>query len=395
MSVQRFATTLCSQVLLLTLLWQGQRGSAANFSPALDFGPRERERLPFFSKERPYKLGAWVLSRNLDREKPLASVISPGMSLSKDVLVVAYDQEWVGGFSVSKHKNLWWYKSNGGLTAPPTISGDAVILGFRDGSVHKVDLLSGQKVWDTRLDTFPAREIAIHDNQLLIVTASQSLHNVDFASGRSKWLFDGGSPDFLTIRTLAAPTVNRGTVYFGIASGEVLGVDLASGKEVLRVNPDPTPSRFRDVVGPLYVAAADKLLVSRSDGLVSCLYTDGAKKGSSCWEKPLHSDGITATHFAEGTLFIGTFNGYISAIAAQQGKKLWQQDTNGTISSLTLSKGTLYSSTTKGKITALVAADGTYRWSDHLESLVTSAPVMSEEGIYFLTGQNSIYGYRL
>src|SRR5690349_3408507 len=140
---------LVRRFLLLSLLLQSSFAHARSFSPHMDFGPRDRELLPFSTQERPFKLGSWAVSPRADREKPLASTISPGMAFGQGVAVLAYDQEWVGGFSFKDKRNLWWYKANGGLTAPPTIFGESVILGFRDGSVHKVNLLTGSKEWDT------------------------------------------------------------------------------------------------------------------------------------------------------------------------------------------------------------------------------------------------------
>lgn len=364
-------------------------------SRAVDFGPREPERLPFFTKERPFRLGHWAVSPAVEREKTMASASATGIAYHKGIAVLAYDQDWVGAFDFATRKPLWWFKGSGGLTAPASIFDDAVVLGFRDGSIYRLNLQTGKQEWSTRLASFPSREMIKQDNQLLVVTASQALHSLDFTSGHTKWLVDGGGAEFLTIRTTAAPTYHQGTVYYGLASGDVLGIDLASGKEVVRFNPDPAPARFRDVIGPLYVMDNDKMLVSRSDGVVGCFYITGSKKGSSCWAKPLRSDSITATYYGDGLFLTGSFNGFVTAYNPQDGgKKLWQQSIYGSVVDLVLVNNTVFSATSNGKISAFKSSDGTYRWSDHLEGIISSPARVIDDGIFYLTGQNVVYGFK-
>jgi outer membrane protein assembly factor BamB len=397
MSYRHLRASSYSAFLFLFTLLQGSLASARSLSPTWDFGPREPERLPFFSKERGRPLETWVVNRRLDREKPLGSIVSPAAVFADGTLVLAYDESWVGGFAFPGKSSRWWYKNHGGLTSPPAVFGDFVILGFRDGTVHKVNLRSGVKEWETRLDTFPTREPIVHEQQLLVVTASQSVYSLDIKSGTSQWLHDGGSPEFLTIRNSAAPTIFRDKVYLSTAQGEILGLDLATGKEIMRHNPDSAPARFRDGVGPLYLLPGDegRLLMSRSDGLITCVFVDGPKQGSSCWEKPLHSDGITATHFSEGQFFTGSFNGYVAAYDPSSGKKIWQQDSNGTISSLKLVGRDLYSCTSTGKVMVFAGSSGNFRWTRNMEGLVASAPLVIGEGIHYLTGQNIFYGFEV
>lgn len=390
-TMRGLSRTFCSRLLVAYL---GSASVSFGFFSSPDFAPRERELLPLFPEGRPFKLTPWVITPEFEREKSLAAVNTPGFAYGQGLLVLAYDREWVGAFSFPGKLPRWWFKGVGGLTAPPTIIGDGVYLGFRDGSIHKLKLATGEKEWSARVDGFPAREFAVHDNALIVVTSSQSLHRLDMLSGKTQWLFAGGSPEFLTIRTTARPTISHNTVFFGTAAGEVLGIDFHSGKEVLRYNPTAASAQFRDVVGPLAVLGEDKLLFSRSDGLVNCLYISGPKKGISCWDKSVQSDGITASFFAEDLLLTGSYNGYVTAYKPQNGQKLWQHALGDTVGFLEVVGKHVFSATTNGKISALTI-EGRYLWSDHLEGLLGSPPRTIAGGLYYLTGQNVLYGYEV
>ncbi len=349
--------------------------------------------LRFFTRERPNKLGSWSINPENDRQKSLGTLLGPPPAFAQDTLVMAYNQEWVVGLSFSRRTPRWFFKSPGGLSARPTIHENSVMLGCRDGSVHKLDLLSGTSLWSTRLDSAPSREFRVEGQRLLVVTASQSVYSLAYESGVTQWLFDGGSPDFLTIRSGAAPLVHKEIVLVGLASGEVLGLDLSSGKEHQRLNPDPAPSRFRDVVAPLSLLSDERLLIARSDGVLACLYVGGARQGSSCWEKAVHSEGITALSLGDGLLLAGTFNGSVVSYNPDNGQKLWQQDLGGTITSVTVTKNTIFSSSSTGRISALTSS-GQYLWMDSVEGIISGPPQLIGDGLYYLTAQNVLYGYQ-
>ncbi|MEZ4741766.1 MAG: PQQ-binding-like beta-propeller repeat protein [Bdellovibrionota bacterium] len=239
---------------------------------------------------RPFRVGHFKFSRKTDRIKPLGVASYAGWTSASGLLIGAVDHEWVGAFSVTNGKAKWWLHSSGELTAPPTIYGSWVILGFRDGTLLKVEVLTGKVVWKANLDTFPSRDYTLVGSKLLVITASQYLYSVDFQSGETQWLVDGGRPLGLTVRSLSAPVVYNENVYFGTSSGEIVSVSMATGKIEWRYDPEYTDSRFKDIVGEMLVVN-NRLIFSRYDGLVGAISLSAKQKTASLEPKiPINSN---------------------------------------------------------------------------------------------------------
>jgi outer membrane protein assembly factor BamB len=297
----------------------------------------------------------------------------------------------VGAFSVKDGTPRWWLKAPAELTAPPVVFGSWVVLGFRDGSLYKVEVLTGKIVWKASLDSFASRSFTLSGSTLLVVTAGQYLHSIDYQSGESQWLFDGGFPAGLAVRSKTAPLVYNNTVYYGISSGELLAVDLASGKLNWRYNPEYSDARFKDVVGEM-VIINNRLIFSRNDGLVGAVAL-GTKQQRLVWSHRFPS--VAASVFRGGRYFVGLVNGDMIAMQVSDGNRLWRTITGKGISTIKAGERVLYVAGMKGRISAIESANGNIKWTDDLGGLVAAESFYIGSKIYFATGAHNIYGYKL
>ena len=339
---------------------------------------------------RPFRTGFFKLAPELDREKPLAVADYGGWVESNGVLLGSLEDEWLTGLNLPGLNPKWWKKSPGAQTCPPASFGNWAIFGFRNGSIWKVNALTGEKAWEQKLDSFPARRIKKAGNQLLVVTASQTIYALDSESGSVNWVYDSNASDGLTVRTLAAPTVHQDRVYYGVSSGEVIALNLKSGERIWTHNPAFSEARFHDVVGEILII--DKiLLVTRYDGVMAALNLNNPKQ--SVWDKPVKLNSITDSSFRHGRLYIGTHNGYIYAFNPVNGQQLWQSHLGVSISSITAGETKLYVTSTQGRIAALDISKGDLLWYDQVEGLITGSPIYIGNNIYFQTGLRNFYGY--
>jgi outer membrane protein assembly factor BamB len=341
---------------------------------------------------RPFRLGFLPLNPQLDKEKPLAPIDTAGFVVNSGVLIGAFDSQWVGGMSMTTQKVLWWLDGKVTMTAPPGSFGAAVVLGFRDGRVVKVEALTGKRLWTAALDSFTERSFLLNGTTLYVVTASQVLYAIDFQSGKTLWMFDGGFPEGLSIRGGAKPIFFDGKVIFGVASGEVLGVAADTGKLLWRYNPAYNDARFHDVVGDM-VIRNNKLIVSRYDGLVAAIDLSSAVR-SVTWQE--QRPGLTTSTFRGSRFYIGTLAGEVVALDPDNnGKQIWRTMTGAAVTNITAGETQIFVAGSEGRVTALDARTGDILWHDKLGSSLASPPVLFESSIYYTTGLKGLYAYRL
>ncbi len=341
---------------------------------------------------RPFRLGFMSLNTELDDQKPLAPIDTAGFVVNSGVLIGAFDPQWVGGMSMMTRKILWWLDGKVTMTAPPGSFGAAVVLGFRDGRVVKVEALTGKRVWTAPLDSFTERAFLLNGTTLYVVTASQVLYAIDFQSGKTLWMFDGGFPDGLSIRGGARPVFHDGKVIFGVSSGEVLGVASDTGKLLWRYNPAYNDARFHDIVGEM-VVRNNRLIVSRYDGLIAAIDLSSAVR-SVVWQE--QRSGLTTSAFRGSRYYVGTLSGEVIALDPDNnGKQVWRTVTGAAVTNITAGETQIFVGGSGGRVTALDARTNEILWHDKLGSSLASPPILFENSIYYTTGLKSLYAYKL
>jgi outer membrane protein assembly factor BamB len=357
-------------------------------APARELAPAGEAR---HGDGRPFRLGVQTFSRRNEREKPLALIDTAGYTINSGVLVGGFDEDWVGGVSMQTQRNLWWYEGAPGLTAPPGSFGSSVVLGFRDGRVARLDALTGKKQWQVSLDSFTERPFLLNGTTLYVVTAAQVLYALEFQTGKTLWLYDGGFPEGLAIRGGARPIVHDNKVIFGVATGEILAVNVDTGKLVWRYNPAYNDQRFHDIVGEL-VVRNNKLLVTRYDGLVAAVDLASSVR-TVAWQEQL--PGLTTSAFRNGRLYVGGLNGDVYALDPDGGRRIWRAVTGSPVTTITAGETTLFVAGGDGRISALDAASGAIVWHDEVGGSLASPPILHEDAIYYSTGNRAVYAYKI
>ncbi|MEN9835989.1 MAG: outer membrane protein assembly factor BamB [Pseudomonadota bacterium] len=341
---------------------------------------------------RPFQLGFWSLNPKLDRQKPLAALDPAGFTINSGVLVGAFGDEWIGGMPLATKRVQWWIDAKSTLTAPPGSFGGSVVLGFRDGKLTRVDAVSGKRFWTSDLDSFTERPLLLNGTTLYVVTAAQVLYAIDFQTGKTLWVYDGGFPDGLSIRAAAKPVAFDNKVIFGTASGELIAVTAETGKLAWRFNPAYTTARFHDYVGEMVVRSG-KLIVARYDGLVAAIDLAGSQR-NILWQEKL--PGITASAYRGDKYFVGALNGDVYALDPDNaGRRIWRQMTGTSVTNLTVGEKDVFAAGTGGRITALDSNSGKISWYDRLGSAIAGSPLIYEDALYYTTGMKALYAYKL
>jgi outer membrane protein assembly factor BamB len=343
---------------------------------------------------RPFRLRSLRLTPGVDASKPVGVSLRSGFSVQGDTLVGDWGDGWVGARSVNGNRFSWWFDAGSDVTSPIFNAGGFIVFSTRSGKVFKVDIASGKRAWEASLDAFSDRKPLVSGSTVIIQAASQVIYAIDYQTGKSLWLFDAGFPEGLTVGGGPAPVVWADALVVGLANGDVVGINLQSGKEVWRSTPPAGEARFRDVVGELFVRDGT-LFVARYDGSVTALDIKDAKgEARTVWQEKFPAIAVV-TH-RNGKMFLGCVNGDVLALdELNQGRQLWRIANGGSVSTLTAAESRILSTTSDGRIFAMDMQTGELIWHDSVGYAVFAAPLFMDDGIYFITGLGNVYGYRL
>jgi outer membrane protein assembly factor BamB len=236
------------------------------------------------------------------------------------IVVAAFNGE-VEAFNRFDGDSLWDVDIDAPITGGVGAGGAVVTVGTQDGLVWGLNADTGEVLWKTPVN---AEVLAAPQTDGVIVavaTVDGHLHGLDAATGAVRWRYAAAAPA-LTLRASAAPLIVNDLVIAGFANGRVVAVSAADGKPVWEVRA-------------------------------------GIPKGSSEIERLI--DVASDPVFSDGTLFVVSYQGMLSAIDVQSGRKLWERDASS-YAGLGDSYSSLYVVDPKGTVTAFAKNNQGVRW---------------------------------
>lgn len=193
------------------------------------------------------------------------------------------------------------------------------------------------------------------------------------ADGSARWVYTTGG----AIRYSCAVSPDGLTVYAASGDGCVYALDASSGALKWK-------SAAISCIYNCAVAADGTIYVGSTNGKLYALAPDGTQK----WAFQSQSKVTCAPAVApDGTVYFGSQDTYLYALGAD-GHLKWKYRTNGPVySAPTLSAdGTVIVGAWPGVLTALDPSDGSVNWKRTLTSQMYSAPIIDEAGsIYALS----------
>jgi outer membrane protein assembly factor BamB len=109
----------------------------------------------------------------------------------------------------------------------PSIAGNLLVFGSRDGNVYAVDIKTKTEKWKFSYGSTWAMSTLIHEGIVFVGWSTNRLIcAIDLNTGKEKWKYTAGSLTYTTA-AIAGPNV-----VFGSADGNLYGFEQASGKRV-------------------------------------------------------------------------------------------------------------------------------------------------------------------
>jgi outer membrane protein assembly factor BamB len=245
----------------------------------------------------------------------------------------------------------------------PAVAGDAVYAASHRGNLAKIDLMTGNKVWEAsvpdRLSIGPGSD----GRTTAVVTTKGTVYAYD-DTGKPIWNVSVGS------EVLSEPVVAGGVVIIRTLDSRFVGLDAQTGVRKWTYQRQQSPLSLR--VGYGMLAIGNEVIVTGFAG--GRFGMIAIANGGLVWETPVsfpkgfseieRLNDVTAKPSMEGEIICAvSYQGRIGCGQARTGNLLWFKDYSsytGTAQSPDL----VFSSNEKSYVTAFAIKDGSQVWEN-------------------------------
>ena len=303
------------------------------------------------------------------------SVVTPGYEASAVIVggvVYAADRSGaLRAIDLKTGKKKWDYRVEAGFSATPAVVKGLVCLGDEDGIFHAVDAVTGKKRW-----TFEAGS-TIHSPANFIgdkIVFGDDGADIYCLSLEGKKLWDAKSGD----RVNGAPAIGAAaagqspSAFVSGCDAQLRAIDVETGKE-----------RYAKELGALCPGSPavlpDRIVIGTDGGKVVCLSADGQK---SLWEfEGVQNSAMvySSPAVADGIVVVGTRDRNVYGLELATGKKLWSFSTRGDVdSSPAISNGRVYVGSKDKRLYVLDLKTGKEQWSFTASRGITASPAIAD-----------------
>lgn len=190
------------------------------------------------------------------------------------------------------------------------------------------------------------------------------------------WTWDGGE----TIDS--SPAIVGGVVYVGTGAGELVALELSSGKVKWRY-------KTGEPVGESSPAVANGLVYVGD--LAGVVHAVKAQNGQKVWTYRTGSEIKASPVVAGGRVVIGSYDGVLYALDAQSGKLAWAQKTEGQVhATAAVENGVAWIAGCDGYLRGVRIADGKQVTALRFGSYTAASPVLLPDRAILATYDNEV-----
>ncbi len=231
-------------------------------------------------------------------------------------------KEWTGlaGVVVHTFKNP---DINNGITGGISSGGGLLFVGNYAGELIALSAVDGTEVWRKQIKGEISSVPQTNGLVVAVQTMNGKLFVVDAKTGADLWFYEN-PPPVLTLRGTAAPVVTDSVIYAGFANGRLMAFNPGNGLILWE----------QRIAMPKGRSELDRMVDIHAS--------------------PLMKDGI---------IYVGTYQGRITALSRGTGGNVWGQD-GSTTEAMAAAEDKLFVSHSDGKITAYNLTSGEVVWQN-------------------------------
>ena len=289
-----------------------------------------------------------------------------GLAVDEESLYVAYGPK-IAAFTPDGTEQ-WSYETFDTVYTP-AVTAERVYVSSYDEHVHALDADTGEVLWETELD--PTAAPAVVDGSVY-VAESGTVNALDADTGDIEWQAE------MAGKGVQSPAVVEGVVYAGTdmfnQRNHVAALDAETGERLWETSGRVTcaPTVAEGILYTGYKAGTDAYPLHALD-------TD---TGETLWTHEMEGSWTHSPAVVEGTLYANGSAMY--AFDPESGEGQWRYDVDGAHTAPAVVDGTVYIGTLDDNVQALAADTGEKRWAYHLGDWVepTSPPAVAHDYLY-------------
>ncbi len=291
-------------------------------------------------------------------------------AIAKKTIYSVDKEGYVTAFSLKEKKILWTTDIAKGVLDRNFNTGGVL---FSDNKLYVtnssrylviLDAKSGHEIIRKEFpDIVRVKPVMANDKLLLIQTISNQLIAYDIKSSKLIWMNEGGI-ETISTRNHVHPVVYNDHALVSFSSGEVLYVDVNTGKEKWRYNLTTTsdvglPSFDPSVIVTTPIISGNYAYFATSNGKVIKIDLDN---GAPAWLR--QADDVQSMSLIGPNLFITNNARQIAALSAHNGRVSWignlisGKDRSAKKPKTTLLQDAFVSKTTQGFAVNVIASNG-------------------------------------
>lgn len=285
------------------------------------------------------------------------------------------DKVWSRGIGEGQNKGF--------SSLTPALDGDAIYAVDYEGLVVAMDSQTGKKLWSLKVNKAqyglwgwiksffvagdPNRQIVggigAENGLLLVATYAGEVMALSKESGEELWRKQ------LPGEVVSVPRTNGTVVATQTVNGKLFALDAKTGEQLWFYDNPPPVLTLRGTPSPIVTDTAiyagfsngRMMAFNPANGLILWEQRIASPKGRSELERmvDIHSSPL----IKDGVIYVGTYQGRISALARGTGKPIWGQD-GSTSENLAVSGDKLFVSHADGKLVAYNSVTGEQLWSN-------------------------------
>ena len=278
---------------------------------------------------------------------------------------------------------LWRYHTNGFVKSVPAVANDVVYFGANDRKFYALNAKDGTLLWinDAALDGYTT-SAAVTNNMVYAMPKDGSFYAFDIMNGKIIW------STLIGKASESSPAVGEGIIAFGTDSGDIVALDVSTGKEKWHYNTGAIEIKSSPVI------ADGTLFVGSNDGSVYAITTD---KGALKWKYSTSNNVESSPSVRNGVVYFGSTDSNFFALDALTGNVIWKFPNSGSVlSGPAISNDIVYFGTRNNFIYALDANSGKTLWKNSTgqndKDYITS-PAISGNMLFAATHSGLLFAY--
>jgi len=303
----------------------------------------------------------------------------------------------------SNKKQIWKFETDGKIDSSPTIVNGTVFIGSYDNRLYAINSDTGEQVWKFNTGGKVNSSPAFLNNSVYIGSLNWKIYKIDPDTGDEIWGKRIGSgsirssptvvdindiTDFDELDNSSGESIES-IVYYGDTNGDVYSVEDGPLKRWEFSTANWIESSPTVVNKTVFIGSWD-----------GYLYAIDANTGDRIWTFDTGQSGDERTRgidssptVSDGTVFVGSDSKAVFALDTTTGEKIWKYETSGPVkSSPTVAAGTVYCADLFGSVYAINANTGKETWVFESGDVIVSSPTIADGTIFIGGRKGRLYG---